>query len=132
VLRTTRDKPLGPTGPGEEDSGVVRSSMWRGVAALLAVTLVAGACGDDGTSETAATADGDRLVIATTVAPITSIVSNIVGDRADVRGIVPEGTNSHTFEPAPSVAELLSAADLVYVNGLVLEEPTKELAQDNM
>ena len=60
---------------------------------------------------------GQRLKIATTVAPITSIVANIVGDRADVEGIVPEGTNSHTFEPRPSVAELLSTADVVYING---------------
>ena len=72
------------------------------------------------------------LKVATTVAPITSIVANIVGDRADVRGIVPEGPNSHTYEPKPSVAELLSNADVVYMNGLVLEEPTKELAESNI
>jgi ABC-type Zn uptake system ZnuABC Zn-binding protein ZnuA len=59
-------------------------------------------------------------------------VSSIAGDRADITGIVPEGTNSHTFEPAPSVAELLSTVDVVYVNGLELEEPTKELAEANM
>src|SRR5829696_7318248 len=74
----------------------------------------------------------DRIVIATTVAPITSIVSSIVGDRADVRGIVPEGTNSHTFEPRPSMAELLERADVVYLNGLGLEEPTKRLAEANV
>ncbi len=79
------------------------------------------------------TSGGDgRLTIATTVAPITSIVANIVGDRADVEGIVPEGTNSHTFEPKPSVAELLSEADVAYVNGLKLEEPTKALAEENL
>ena len=66
------------------------------------------------------------------MAPITSIVANIVGDRADVEGIVPEGTNSHTFEPRPSVAELLSTADVVYINGLQLEEPTKDLANENL
>jgi ABC-type Zn uptake system ZnuABC Zn-binding protein ZnuA len=75
---------------------------------------------------------GSRLRIATTVAPITSIVANIVGDKADVQGIVPEGTNSHTFEPKPSVAKLMTKADLVFVNGLKLEEPTKDLAAENM
>jgi len=83
-------------------------------------------------SAPASTVPADRLVIATTVAPITSIVANIVGDRADVRGIVPEGTNSHTFEPRPSVAELLSEADVVYANGLMLEEPTRRLAEANL
>ena len=76
--------------------------------------------------------DDGRLAVATTVAPITSIVSNIGGDRVRITGIVPEGTNSHTFEPEPSVAELLSSVDVVYLNGLVLEEPTKELAEENL
>jgi ABC-type Zn uptake system ZnuABC Zn-binding protein ZnuA len=103
-----------------------RSSL---VGIVLIVSLIA-ACGDDDGGGSAA--GGDKLKIATTVAPITSIVANIVGDRAEVEGIVPEGTNSHTFEPKPSVAELLSEADVVYINGLVLEEPTKELAEENL
>ena len=73
-----------------------------------------------------------RPVVVTTVAPITSIVSNIVGERAEVVGIVPEGTNSHTFEPPPSAAAVLSDADVVFINGLQLEEPTKELAAANL
>ncbi|MGH3369150.1 MAG: metal ABC transporter substrate-binding protein, partial [Nocardioidaceae bacterium] len=44
----------------------------------------------------------------------------------------PEGTSSHTFEPRPSDAELLAEADVVYLNGLQLEEPTKELARANL
>ena len=49
--------------------------------------------------------EGRPLRIATTVAPITSIVANIAGGSgAVVTGIVPEGVNSHTYEPAPSVA----------------------------
>jgi ABC-type Zn uptake system ZnuABC Zn-binding protein ZnuA len=93
---------------------------------LLATTLLLSACGSDPEAS-----DG-RLDVATTVAPITSIAANIGGDRVDVTGIVPEGTNSHTFEPAPQVAELLSTADIVFVNGLQLEEPTKDLAESNM
>ena len=83
-----------------------------------------------------ATADGpandSRLQIVTTVAPITSIVANIAGDRADVRGVIPEGTNSHTYEPKPSVAKQMSTADIVFVNGLKLEDPTKEIAETNL
>ncbi|MBW3573906.1 MAG: metal ABC transporter substrate-binding protein [Actinobacteria bacterium] len=86
-------------------------------------------CGSD---QAGPSGGGERLRIATTVAPLTSIVANIAGDRADITGIVPEGTNSHTFEPKPSVAELLSSADVVYLNGLGLEEPTRDLAQANL
>jgi ABC-type Zn uptake system ZnuABC Zn-binding protein ZnuA len=72
------------------------------------------------------------MTVVTTVAPITSIAANIIGDRANIIGIVPEGTNSHTFEPPPSAAQVLTEADVVFVNGLQLEEPTKELAATNL
>jgi ABC-type Zn uptake system ZnuABC Zn-binding protein ZnuA len=75
---------------------------------------------------------GHKLQVDTTVAPITSIVANVAGDKADVHGVIPEGSDSHTFEPKPSVAELFAKADVVFVNGLHLEEPTKELAQQNI
>ena len=66
------------------------------------------------------------------MAPITSIVANIAaGTPTVIEGIVPEGTNSHTYEPPPSVAAALSDADIILINGLVLEEPTKELALAN-
>lgn len=72
--------------------------------------------------------DQEPLVV-TTVAPITNIVSNIAGDRVKVVGIVPEGTDSHTFEPRPSDGETLAEAGLVIVNGLGLEEPSIQLAE---
>jgi len=73
------------------------------------------------------------LTIATTVAPITSIVANIAGGTSTlVTGIVPEGTNSHTFEPKPSDAKTLENADIIFTNGLALEEPTKDLALANL
>ncbi len=76
--------------------------------------------------------DDGRLNVATTVAPISSIVRNIGGDRINIRGIVPDGTNSHTFEPAPSDAVLLSSADALIANGLDLEDPTIEMAKENL
>jgi ABC-type Zn uptake system ZnuABC Zn-binding protein ZnuA len=76
--------------------------------------------------------DNGKLNVVTTVAPISSIVRNIGGTRIDLYGIVPDGTNSHTFEPAPSDAAILSRADLIFVNGLDLELPTMELAEANL
>ncbi len=79
-----------------------------------------------------AASSGPKLKVVTTVAPITSITAAVAGDRAEIRGLVPEGTNSHTFEPPPSAAEVLEEADLVFINGLKLEDPTLKLAQANM
>src|SRR5262245_41560165 len=71
----------------------------------------------------------DKLDVATTVAPISSIARNIGGTLIRLHGIVPDATNSHTFEPAPSDAKVLSNADLIVVNGLHLEQPTLDLAE---
>ena len=125
--------------------------------ALASIALVAGACGgsksgnDDNAAVRARVAaytcpevatnsaqsgtgplNGSRLKIVTTVAPITSIVANIAGDRADVVGAIPEGQDSHTYEPKPSVAQIMTSADLVFVNGLKLEDPTRSIAQNNI
>jgi ABC-type Zn uptake system ZnuABC Zn-binding protein ZnuA len=110
----------------------------RLIAGVAGVALVLAACGsDDDASGDASGNDGsgdavERFQVVTTVAPITSIAANVIGDCADIVGIVPEGTNSHTFEPPPSAAEVMTTADVVFINGLQLEEPTKALAEANI
>ena len=98
----------------------------RLIALLASCAVALAACGDGATADAA---DG-RPVVVTTVSPITSIASSVIGELAVVRGVVPEGTNSHTFEPTPSVSEALDGADVVFANGLQLEQPTLALARD--
>ncbi len=69
------------------------------------------------------------LRVATTVPPITNIVENIGGTAIEVTGIVPNGVDSHTFEPVPSDAKILAEAGVIIVNGLGLEVPTIKLAE---
>ena len=66
---------------------------------LPAALALTPGCGDEAAGEA-----GGRLRVVTTVAPLTSIAANIGGDRVRIDGLVPEGTNSHTFEPPPSAA----------------------------
>jgi ABC-type Zn uptake system ZnuABC Zn-binding protein ZnuA len=109
---------------------------------ILAVSLIliAGCAGSEQTSNSrnvgcdlGEVVQDRPLNIATTVAPITSIIANIAGGTStSITGIVPEGTNSHTFEPKPSDAASLESADAIFINGLVLEEPTKDLAIANL
>ena len=107
----------------------------RLLACAIALALVVAACGSDDAGSSGAGESGDSAAefhVVTTVAPITSIAANVIGDCAEIIGIVPEGTNSHTFEPPPSAAELMTTADVVFINGLQLEEPTKALAEANV
>jgi len=105
-------------------------SRSRAFPALVTLVVLLGAAACSGQAPPGG-GDG-RLQVVTTVSPITNIVQNIGGDRIDVTGIVPEGTNSHTFEPAPSDAQAMADADVVFINGLHLEEPTRELAEANV
>lgn len=70
--------------------------------------------------------------VVTTVSPITDLVHQVGCDAIQVDGLVPEGVNSHTFEPRPSHAVLLAEADLFIANGLNLEVPSLELARANL
>lgn len=95
---------------------------------LLILVALASGCA---TPTPAPAVTPSKLQVVTTVSPITNIIQNVGGDRIDVTGIVPEGVNSHTFEPAPSDTRLLAQADIIFVNGLFLEEPTIALAEAN-
>src|SRR5215467_6568783 len=100
------------------------------VCLVLGVVIQFAACGRQ--EEKPRSAAAKKLNVVTTVAPITSIVENVGGDRIKLTGIIPEGIDSHTFEPIPSDAKLLSQADLIIVNGLDLEIPTVKLAEANL
>lgn len=91
------------------------------------ILVVGGACSSSAPRE----ANGSKLNVVSTVSPITNIVDNVGGNLIELTGLVPEGVNSHTFEPAPSDAKILSDADVVFMNGLHLEEPTRMLAEAN-
>jgi zinc/manganese transport system substrate-binding protein/manganese/iron transport system substrate-binding protein len=71
----------------------------------------------------------EKLRVVTTVSPITNIVQNIGGTHISVTGIVPDGIDSHTFEPIPSDIKILQTADIIIMNGLDLELPTLKLAE---
>ncbi len=94
---------------------------------MLCLVALAAAC-----APAATPAASTKLKVVTTVSPITNIIYNVGGSRIDLTGIIPEGTDSHTFEPAPSTAALFATADVVFVNGLHLEDPTQKLAAANL
>jgi ABC-type Zn uptake system ZnuABC Zn-binding protein ZnuA len=107
----------------------------------LALAWSVGACGDadgdvttsDGVEDPAlGSADlADELVVVTTVSPITNLAAAVIGEHATIRGVVPEGADSHTFEPPPSAVAALADADVVLLNGMELEASILELARAN-
>jgi ABC-type Zn uptake system ZnuABC Zn-binding protein ZnuA len=97
---------------------------------LLVVAVVLAGC--TGTSIPSAEPAAEEPVVTATVAPITDLVRQVLGDRGELHGLVPDGVDSHTYEPRPSDAQMLGQADLFVANGLFLEEPTLRLAEANL
>ena len=65
---------------------------------------------------------GRPLRVVTTVAPITSLVGQLVaGTDVVVEGIIPETSNSHTYELTASDTARIAAADVLISNGLSME-----------
>lgn len=86
--------------------------------ALLLLT----SCGTGQTADRSATVDQDRVSVVTTTGIIADLARNVAGDRADVRSLVPEGGDPHSYEPSLRDVRDIVYADVALTNYLMLEE----------
>lgn len=87
------------------------------VAAAVAVFPLS-SCGSNAKSPTAPAQADSRLNIVTTIFPQYDFAREIVGTNANVTVLLPPGTESHTYEPAPQDIIAIQNCDLfVYVGG---------------
>jgi zinc/manganese transport system substrate-binding protein len=102
-----------------------RQRASRGLAFPLFVLLSAAltACGS--TAEPAESA-GEKPAIVVTHALIAASVIDLVGDKASVDVLIPNGSDPHEWSPSAKDIERLMAADLVVRNGLGLEAQLDE------
>ena len=106
--------------------------IFRILAPLLTLLILLAACAPAASEPAGAQSQRERLRVVASISPVTNIVYNIGGDRIDLDGILPPGVDPHTFEPRPSDAVKLAQADLIFVNGMGLDESTMKLAQANL
>ena len=78
----------------------------------------------DGVSsvEPVALESGERLQVVATTNIVGDVVRNIIGDRADLTVLIPQGQNPHGYTPAPRAVAAIERAHVVFVNGFDLEE----------
>jgi zinc/manganese transport system substrate-binding protein len=94
------------------------------VALLGSLALLAAACGsssDDGASQPEG-ADGSQPTVVVTYSVLGAVVSDLLGDVAEVEVLMPNGIDPHDYQPSAKDIEKLGNADLVVANGLDLEE----------
>ncbi len=87
--------------------------------ALVVVGVLLSACGQ---GTTAPKEKGEKLQVVTTYSIIYDIVKNVGGDMVDVYSLAPIGSDPHQYDPLPADVALTTDADVVFYNGLNLEE----------
>ncbi len=91
----------------------------------VAACLLSTGCGAD--SPESETSGKPRIVATTTM--LADMARQIVGDKAEVIGLMAPGVDPHTYElPARAIGQL-NSADLVIYNGMLLEGKMEELIE---
>lgn len=94
----------------------------------LVAALVAG-CGGTGDEGGANAGAGEKVQVAATLPFVGDMVREVGGDRVEVSTIIRPGDEVHTFQPSPSDAQKVSEAELVFENGLGLEQWLDDLVE---
>jgi ABC-type Zn uptake system ZnuABC Zn-binding protein ZnuA len=66
--------------------------------------------------------EGEQLQVVATTNIVGDVVGNVGGDAIDLTVLVGIGQDPHSYEPAPQALAAIEDADLIFVNGLDLEE----------
>ncbi|MEM8529169.1 MAG: zinc ABC transporter substrate-binding protein [Bacteroidota bacterium] len=69
--------------------------------------------------------------VVSTASIFADMAENIAGDRLEIEMIVPIGGDPHLHDPIPRDAKLVTAADLILMNGLTFEGWLKELIKNS-
>jgi zinc/manganese transport system substrate-binding protein len=97
----------------------------RSIAAVVIVGLMAvsaSACGSDPSNDEVV-----HIVATTTI--LGDVVTNVVGDAAEVEVLMPVGVDPHDFQPSSQQVAAIQRADLVVANGLGLEEGLQDVLE---
>jgi zinc/manganese transport system substrate-binding protein len=99
--------------------------------AAVAVAAVLAACGGGSSAGTSAggttstspssASSGTRPSVVVTYSVLGSVVKEVVGDAADVKVLMPNGSDPHEWNPSAKDVQAMLDADLVVDNGLELE-----------
>jgi len=87
--------------------------------AMIIVGVLLSACGQ---GTTAPKEKGEKLQVVATYSIVYDIVKNVGGDLVDVYSLAPIGSDPHQYDPLPADVALTTDADVVFYNGLNLEE----------
>ena len=74
---------------------------------------------------------GEEIRAVASLEIFADLASNVGGDRVHVVSLLPSGADVHTYELPPSKVADVAQADIIFLNGLDLEEQVGEIARTN-
>ncbi len=89
------------------------------VLAVLASTSLTAAGSKEAVT---AGSQADPIKIVATTSFIGDVLMNVAGTAAEITILMPPGQNPHSWEPSPRTIAAIEDADLIFINGLGLEE----------
>ncbi|WP_082235055.1 metal ABC transporter solute-binding protein, Zn/Mn family [Halobacillus massiliensis] len=100
--------------------------MKRGIIYIFIFTgiLLLGACSNQSSEEEGK----NRLKINTTVYPLEYFTERIAGEKAEVKSILPAGSDAHSYEPSTKEMVKLAEADAFIYNGAGLESYAEKIS----
>lgn len=109
-------------------------------ALVLPVAMLGAACGDETATDSPADTSADQTetteqpaepapAIVATTSIWADVTSQVACGEAEVSTLIPVGTDAHSYEPSVQDADLLSSADLIVANGLMLEEGAVDMIE---
>jgi ABC-type Zn uptake system ZnuABC Zn-binding protein ZnuA len=79
---------------------------------------------------------GEKLRVVATTNIVQDVVGIVGANLIELDALIPPGTDPHAYEPTPGDLRKLARADLVFINGIGLEEPLyptlSEIAADSV
>ncbi len=66
--------------------------------------------------------EGEKLSVVATTSIIGDVAANVGGEVIDLSVLMAVGQDPHSYEPAPRALAAIEEADIIFVNGLDLEE----------
>jgi len=91
---------------------------------LLGLVLLLAACTPQAapTPEAASTSEVRPLRVVATTNILADVVHQVAGDRIELQGLIPQGSDPHSFQMTPADMALIAQADVVFMVGAGLEE----------
>jgi len=121
-LSTIREQPLCQRPRG----------AWRVAGGFLVVFAIAAGLLLSGCKQGSSPDVGGKLRVVCTTTMVADLVRRVGGDRIDVRVIMGAGVDPHTYKPTPGDIAELSAAPIIFYNGLHLEGKMVDLFEKEL